>query len=83
MTRWRAPVAPGTALVTRELEDEATGETVRYRIVGPDETDAKQGWISVDSPLARALLKKRVDDVVAAQLPRGAVRYAILAVEYA
>lgn len=68
---------------TVELEDEATGETVRYRIVGPDETDAKQGWISVDSPLARALLKKRVDDVVAAQLPRGAVRYAILAVEYA
>ena len=35
-----------------------------YRIVGPDETDAKKQWISIDSPLARALLKKRVDDDV-------------------
>ncbi|MEM9402206.1 MAG: transcription elongation factor GreB [Pseudomonadota bacterium] len=35
-----------------------------YRIVGPDETDAKKHWISIDSPLARALLKKRVDDEV-------------------
>ncbi len=39
-------------------------ETWTYRIVGPDETDAKQQWISIDSPLARALLKKRIDDDV-------------------
>jgi transcription elongation factor GreB len=38
------------------------GETARYRIVGPDETDAALGHISIDSPLARAMLKKRVDD---------------------
>ena len=41
-----------------------SGETVRYAIVGPDETDAASGRISIDSPLARRLLKKRVDDDV-------------------
>ncbi|HEV2540485.1 MAG TPA: transcription elongation factor GreB [Frateuria sp.] len=65
-----------------ELEDTATGEVVRYRVVGPDETDARRGWISIDSPLARALLKKRVDDEFEAELPGGRVRFAILAVDY-
>ena len=66
-----------------ELENAASGETARYRIVGPDETDAKLGWISIDSPLARAMLKKRVDDEFEAQLPGGAVRYFIIDVRYA
>lgn len=66
-----------------ELEDADSGESARYRIVGPDETDAKRGWISIDSPLARALLKKRVDDELEAQLPAGPRRYVIVAVEYA
>ncbi|WP_372012921.1 transcription elongation factor GreB [Pseudoxanthomonas sp. 10H] len=66
-----------------ELERMDTGELARYRIVGPDETDAATGWISIDSPLARALLKKRVDDEVEAQLPGGPARFAIVAVEYA
>jgi len=65
-----------------ELERIDTGELSRYRIVGPDETDAPTGWISIDSPLARALLKKRVDDEVEAQLPGGPARFAIVAVEY-
>lgn len=65
-----------------ELENVESGETVRYRIVGPDETDAKQGWISIDSPLARAVLKKRVDDEFEAVLPAGPTRFAVLAVEY-
>lgn len=43
-----------------ELENVDSGEAVIYRIVGPDETDARAGWISIDSPLARAVLKKRV-----------------------
>jgi transcription elongation factor GreB len=64
------------------LEDEASGEQVRYRIVGPDETDAPRGWISVDSPLARALLRKRVDDVVEAVLPSGRASYVVLEVHY-
>ena len=65
-----------------EVENVASGETSRYRIVGPDETDAPRGWISIDSPLARALLKKRVDDEVEAQLPGGPARFAVVAVEY-
>lgn len=65
-----------------ELERVDSGDLARYRIVGPDETDATAGWISIDSPLARALLKKRVDDEVEAQLPGGPARFAIVAVEY-
>ena len=57
-------------------------EVARYRIVGPDETDARRGWISIDAPLARAMLKKRLDDEFEVQLPAGAVRYAILEVGY-
>src|SRR4249919_2394333 len=61
-----------------EIEDIGNGEVMRYRIVGPDETDAKLGLISIDSPLARALLKKRVDDEIEVQLPGGPRRFAIL-----
>ncbi|MGH8213049.1 MAG: transcription elongation factor GreB [Rhodanobacteraceae bacterium] len=67
---------------TFEIEDQRSGETKRYRIVGPDETDAKQGWISVDSPLGRAALKKRADDEIEAELPGGKVRFAVVTVEY-
>ena len=79
-----APADPGAvffgAWVT--LENTATGELVLYRIVGPDETDAGQGWISIDSPLARAMLKKRFDDEFDAILPGGIVHYAIVEIRY-
>ncbi len=65
-----------------ELENVESGESVLYRIVGPDETDARQGWISIDSPLARAVLKKRVDDEFEAELPGGRTRFVIVAVSY-
>ncbi len=65
-----------------ELEDAASGAAMRYRIVGPDETDAARGDISIDSPLARALLKKRVDDEFEAELPSGRVRYVVVEVRY-
>ena len=65
-----------------EVERLDTGELARYRIVGPDETDAKLGHISIDSPLARALLKKRIDDELEAPLPGGVRRYAIVDVTY-
>jgi len=65
-----------------ELERIADGETVRYRIVGPDETDAVQGWISIDSPMARALLKKRIDDEFEVMLPGGLTRFVIVDVGY-
>jgi transcription elongation factor GreB len=65
-----------------ELENVDSGETLHYRIVGPDETDAKLGWISIDSPMARAVLKKRVDDEFAAELPGGPAQFAVVAVDY-
>ena len=65
-----------------ELENVANGELLRYRIVGPDETDAQRGWISIDAPLARAMLKKRVDDEFEAMLPGGIVRYVIVEIRY-
>lgn len=65
-----------------EVEHADTNEISRYRIVGPDETDAKLGWISIDSPLARAALKKRVDDEFEALLPAGLMKFFILRVQY-
>ena len=65
-----------------ELENVDTGETLCYRIVGPDETDAKLGWISINSPMARAVLKKRIDDEFAAELPDGSTQFVVLAVDY-
>ncbi|KGD65157.1 transcription elongation factor GreB [Alcanivorax nanhaiticus] len=53
-----------------ELENE-DGEQEIYRLVGPDETDAQRGYISIDAPLARALLKKQVDDEVEVRTPVG------------
>ena len=63
------------------LEDE-DGKEVRYRIVGPDEFDPAKGWISIDSPLARALLKKTEGDEVRVILPKGEMEYYVVAVQY-
>jgi transcription elongation factor GreB len=65
-----------------EVERLDDGELARYRIVGPDETDAALGWISIDSPLARAMLKKRAGDGFEAELPGGVVRFAIVDIRY-
>ena len=65
-----------------ELENIANGALSRYRIVGPDETDASRGDISIDSPLARAMLKKRIDDEFEASLPTGIASFAIIGVSY-
>ncbi len=68
---------------TVELENIDTGDSHLYRIVGPDETDAPKGWISIDSPLARALLKKRIDDEFSVELPSGITRFVLVDVSYA
>lgn len=65
-----------------ELEDIDSGDLLSYRIVGPDETDARRGWISIDSPLARALLGKREDDEVHAQLPGGLRKLWVVGLRY-
>lgn len=63
------------------LEDEHRRE-LRVRIVGPDEFDAAPGFVSMDAPLARALLGKRLDDEVTVHAPEGAKDYAIVDVQY-
>jgi len=63
------------------LEDE-NGETRRYRVVGPDEFDADPAYISMDSPLAQAILGKRLDDEVSVSLPSGIQTLFITAIEY-
>ena len=68
---------------TVEVEDVADGTLATYRIVGPDETDARGGWISVDSPLARAVLGKRADAEFEVELPAGRRRFVVVAVKYA
>jgi transcription elongation factor GreB len=63
------------------LEDESGNEQT-YRLVGPDEFDPARGWISIDSPLARALLKKAVGDEVTVRLPGGEARYFVAGIHY-
>ena len=64
-----------------ELETE-TGEARTVRIVGPDEIDTERGWISIDAPLARALIKKTIDDEVVVRTPAGETLYYVVAVHY-
>jgi len=67
---------------TVELEDEASGEKVKYQIVGEDEADLKLGLINVSSPIARALIGKEEGDSAVVQAPGGQKRYEIVAVSY-
>jgi transcription elongation factor GreB len=63
------------------LQNEA-GEEYEYRIVGPDEIDHQPGYISIDSPLARALMKRSLDDEVIVETPGGTARYWIVEIRY-
>lgn len=63
------------------VEDDS-GTEKELRIVGPDEIDAAPAYISMDSPLGRALFGKRVDDEVAIETPAGERRYCVIAVRY-
>ncbi len=67
---------------TVELVDAATGEEVRYQIVGEDEANIKEGKVSVSSPIARALIGKYADDVADVQAPGGVRHFEILDVHY-
>ncbi len=68
------------AWVALEKDD---GEEVEYRIVGPDETDGARGWISLDSPLARALLGKGLDDEVTLDIGGRRTLFVVTAIRYA
>jgi transcription elongation factor GreA len=67
---------------TVELEEEDSGETVKYQIVGEDEADLKQGLINISSPIARALIGKEQGDTAEVQAPGGLKRYEIMGVHY-
>lgn len=68
---------------TIELEDGASGDTVVYQIVGDDEADIRQGLVSVNSPIARALIGRAVGDEVEVVAPGGARSFEVLAVRLA
>ena len=63
-----------------ELEN-ADGVLRRYRIVGPDETDAALNWISIDSPLARAALNKGIDAEFEVELPTGMATFTVISIK--
>jgi transcription elongation factor GreB len=62
--------------------EEADGGIVRYRIVGADEIDPALGYISVDSPMARALLGKSIQDEIQVKLPDQTAHFVLLEVSY-
>ena len=64
-----------------KLEDES-GAVADYRIVGPDEFDHEESYISVDSPLARSLLKRELGDEVEVEVPSGRLVYTITEISY-
>ncbi|MDP2261704.1 MAG: transcription elongation factor GreA [Hydrogenophaga sp.] len=68
---------------TVELEDENSGASVTYQIVGEDEADLKLGLVNISSPIARALIGKEEGDVAVVEAPGGTRSYEIVSVRYA
>ncbi len=79
----RAPADPDRvffgAWISLQSED---GTQSVYRIVGPDEFDMASGYLSMDSPLGGALLRKQLDDEIVVELPEGTRRFVIVAIDY-
>lgn len=67
---------------TVSLEDDESGDKVAYKIVGENEANVKEGKISINSPIARALIGKTKGEVCEVTTPRGARSYEILKVEF-
>ena len=67
---------------TLDLEDQDSGAQVTYQIVGEDEADIKEGKISVNSPIARALIGKFAGDIAEVMAPGGLREYEVLEVRY-
>ncbi len=69
----------GATITLTNLE---TNETVKYQLVGEDESDASNGTVSIMSPIARALVGKKEGDVVVVRSPKGETEYEIIKIEY-
>ena len=67
---------------TLDLEDQESGSRVSYQIVGEDEADIKAGKISINSPIARALIGKFAGDIAEVQAPGGVREYEVIDVRY-
>lgn len=67
---------------TVDLVDEDTGDAVTYTIVGEDEADIKLNKISVNSPIARALIGKEVEDIAVVKAPGGDRELEVVAIRY-
>ena len=67
------------AWVTLEDDD---GEEVTYRIVGPDESSVERGFISMEAPVAKAVLGKREGDEVTVRRPKGDITYTVVGIRY-
>ena len=72
----------GARVTVEELSDPTSNASIDYWIVGADETDARTHRISIDSPLARGLLGKTLDDEVQIQTPSGLRELAVVAIDY-
>ena len=70
-------VVPGATVV---LRDEASGKELVYKLVGPTEADLAGGKLSVESPVAQAVVGAAVGDVVSVETPRGARSYTVVAI---
>lgn len=68
--------------VTVTILNVETDEEIQYQIVGDDEADIKSNLISVNSPMARGLIGKELDDAAVVKTPAGELEYEIIAVEY-
>jgi transcription elongation factor GreA len=68
---------------TVQLRDMETKEEKTFRLVGADEADPQKGWISIQSPVGRALVGKRMGDTVHVKVPKGSLAYEIVAVSFA
>jgi transcription elongation factor GreB len=64
-----------------ELEDEE-GKVYKYRIVGPDESDAEKGFISIDSPMAKALMRRSGGDEIIVKRPNGTAQFVVTGISY-
>lgn len=64
-----------------ELED-TDGNAYRYRIVGPDETDSEKNFISIDSPMAKALMRRSEGDEVSVSRPNGTMTFKVTSISY-
>lgn len=67
---------------TVELLDLNTDEKKRYQIVGSEESDVKAGLLSIETPIAKALLNKKVGDVVTIRVPKGELELEVLSILY-